>query len=108
MSKVFNKVLKKAVGLEKLTGTYNITSGIYDKYLGTDIQGAKAAQARAKQREAELNQQSLNSQLNANIIGTQGTDNVVQVEAGGTAADAATMSDTKRKRTGSISSTLGI
>lgn len=108
MGKLVNKVLKKVVGLEKLTGTYKLTSGIFDKYLGTDIQGAKAEQERARQREAELNQQNLNAQLNANTIGSQGTDNVVQVEAGGSAADAATMSDSKRRRAGSISSTLGI
>lgn len=108
MSKVFNKVLKKVVGLEKLTGTYKITSGIYDKYLGTDIQGAKAEAEQARKRQAELNQQTLNAQLNANTIGAQGTDNIVNVEAGGSAADAATMSDTKKRRAGTISSTLGI
>ncbi|QHJ80528.1 MAG: hypothetical protein [Bacteriophage sp.] len=108
MGKLVNKVLKKAVGLEKLTGTYKITSGIYDKYLGTDIQGAKAEAEKARQRQAELNQQTLNAQLNANTIGAQGTDNIVNVEAGGSAADAATMSDTKKRRAGTISSTLGI
>ncbi|AZF94914.1 virion structural protein [Pectobacterium phage Phoria] len=108
MGKFVSKVMKKAVGLEKLTGTYKLTSGIYDKYLGTDIQGNKAAQADAQAREAELNQQALNSQQNANILGVQGTENIAQVEAGGSAADASTLSDTKKKRAGSISSTLGI
>lgn len=108
MSKVVNKFMKKIVGLEKLTGTYKLTSGIYDKYLGTDIQGNKAAQADAQAREAALNQQALDAQQNQNIIGVQGTENIAQVEAGGSAADATMMGDTKKKRAGSISSTLGI
>lgn len=108
MSKIVNKVMKKVVGLEKLTGTYKLTSGIYDKYLGTDIQGAKAAQAERQAQQDRINQENLNAQRNANIIGNQGTDNVVQVESGGTAADVAGTSDQKRKRAGSISSTLGI
>lgn len=108
MGKFVSKVMKKVVGLEKLTGTYKLTSGIYDKYLGTDIQGNKAAQEDAKAREAQLNQQALDAQQNQNIIGVQGTENIAQVEAGGSAADATMMGDTKKKRAGSISSTLGI
>lgn len=108
MSKVVNKALKTVVGAEKIFGTDKLTGGIFDKYLGTDILGAKEEQARAKQREAELNQASLNAQQNANILGVQGADNVVQVEAGGSAADAATMSDNKKRRASTISSTLGI
>jgi len=108
MGKVVSKVLKKAVGAEKLFGTYKLTSGIYDKYLGTDIQGVKADQAAAKERERALNEQALQAQENQNIIGTTGTENIAQVEAGGTAADAASMDDTRKRRTGTISSTLGI
>ncbi|AZF94727.1 hypothetical protein [Pectobacterium phage Nobby_B2] len=108
MGKFVSKVMKKAVGLEKLTGTYKLTSGIYDKYLGTDIQGNKAAQAEAQDRERALNERALAAQQNQNIIGVQGTENIAQVEAGGSAADASTLSDTKKKRAGSISSTLGI
>lgn len=108
MGKLVKKALKTVVGVEKIFGTDKLTGGIFDKYLGTDILGTKAEQERAKQREAELNQNALNAQLNANTIGSQGTDNIVNVEAGGSAADAATMSDSKKRRAGTISSTLGI
>lgn len=101
------KLVKKALKVgSKLTG--GLVGGISDNFLGTDVLGAKAAQERAQQREAEINQQALNTQLNANTIGAQGTDNIVNVEAGGSAADAATMSDSKKRRAGTISSTLGI
>lgn len=108
MSKFINKALKATMKVEKLFGTDKLTSGIFDKYLGTDIQGNKAAQADAQAREAELNQQALNAQQNQNIIGVQGTENIAQVEAGGSATDATMMGGTKKKRAGSISSTLGI
>ena len=108
MGKFVSKLMKKVVGVEKLFGTYKLTSGIYDKYLGTDIQGNKAEQAKVKEHERELNQQALNAQQNQNVIGVQGTENIAQVEAGGSAADAAVMGDMKKKRSGSISSTLGI
>lgn len=103
MGKVINKTLK--VG-SKLTG--GILGNVSDNFLGTDIGGAKAAQKEAQRQEAEKNQAALNAQLNANTLGVQGADNVVQVEAGGSAADAATMSDNKKRRAGTISSTLGI
>ncbi|ANT45394.2 hypothetical protein BI050_gp37 [Pectobacterium phage PP90] len=108
MGKFINKALKATMKVEKLFGTDKLSGGILDKYLGTDLLGNKAAQAAAQAREAELNQQALNSQQNANIIGVQGTENIAQIEAGGSAADASTLSDTKKKRAGSISSTLGI
>lgn len=108
MGKFVSKVLKTTFGLaDKLTGT-KIGSGISDKFLGTDMQGHKAAQADAQAREAALNQEALNAQQNQNIIGVQGTENIAQVEAGGSAADATMMGGTKKKRAGSISSTLGI
>lgn len=108
MGKLINKALKATMKVDKLFGMDKLSGGILDKYLGTDLLGHKAAQAAAQAREAELNQQALNSQQNANIIGVQGTENIAQVEAGGSAADAAMMGDTKKKRAGSISSTLGI
>ena len=66
MGKFVSKVLKTTFGLaDKLTGT-KIGSGISDKFLGTDIQGNKAAQADAQAREAALNQKALNAQQNQN------------------------------------------
>lgn len=103
MGKIIKKTLK--VG-SKLTG--GILGNVSDNFLGTDIGGAKAAQEKAQRLEAEKNQAALNAQLNANALGVQGADNVVQVEAGGSAADAATMSDNKKRRAVSVSSTLGI
>lgn len=103
MGKLIKKTLK--IG-SKLTG--GILGNVSDNFLGTDIGGFKAAQEEAQRQEAEKNQATLNAQLNANTIGAQGTDNIVNVEAGGSAADAATMSDTKKRRAGTISSTLGI
>ena len=103
MGKVINKTLK--VG-SKLTG--GILGTVSDNFLGTDIGGFKAAQKEAQQQEAEKNQAALNAQLNANTLGVQGADNVVQVEAGGSAADASTMLDNKKRRAGTVSSTLGI
>lgn len=107
MGKIIKKTLK--VG-SKLTG--GILGNVSDNFLGTDIGGAKAAQEKAQRLEAEKNQAALdaqlNAQLNANALGVQGADNVVQVEAGGSAADAATMSANKKRRAVSVSSTLGI
>lgn len=103
MGKIIKKTLK--VG-SKLTG--GILGNVADNFLGTDIGGAKAAQEKAQRLEAEKNQAALNAQLNANALGVQGADNVVQVEAGGSAADAATMSNNKKRRAVSVSSTLGI
>lgn len=103
MGKIIKKTLK--VG-SKLTG--GILGNVSDNFLGTDIGGAKAKQEKAQRLEAEKNQAALNAQLNANALGVQGADNVVQVEAGGSAADAATMSDNKKRRAVSVSSTLGI
>ncbi|QHJ82321.1 MAG: hypothetical protein [Bacteriophage sp.] len=109
MGSVVNKVLKKAVGVEKLFGTNKITGGIYDKYLGTDILGKKAAQEKEAAEERARNQAALNAQNNANILAVNGTENVVQTDVGGTAAAAAdTESDMKKRRPGSISATLGI
>lgn len=103
MGKIIKKTLK--VG-SKLTG--GILGNVSDNFLGTDIGGAKAAQEKAQRLEAEKNQAALDAQLNANALGVQGADNVVQVEAGGSAADAATMSANKKRRAVSVSSTLGI
>lgn len=103
MGKIIKKTLK--VG-SKLTG--GILGNVSDNFLGTDIGGAKAKQEKAQRLEAEKNQAALNAQLNANALGVQGADNVVQVEAGGSAADAATMSNNKKRRAVSVSSTLGI
>lgn len=103
MGKIIKKTLK--VG-SKLTG--GILGNVADNFLGTDIGGAKAAQEKAQRQEAEKNQAALNAQLNANALGVQGVDNIVQVEAGGSAADAATMSANKKRRAVNISSTLGI
>ena len=110
MGKIIKKTLK--VG-SKLTG--GILGNVSDNFLGTDIGGAKAKQEKAQQQEAEKNQAALNAQLNANTLqlnantlGVQGVDNVVQVEAGGSAADADTMSNNKKRRASTISSTLGI
>lgn len=103
MGKIIKKTLK--VG-SKLTG--GILGNVSDNFLGTDIGGAKAAQKEAQRLEAEKNQAALNAQLNANALGVQGADNVVQVEAGGSAADAATISGNKKRRAVSVSSTLGI
>lgn len=101
------KIIKSALKVSsKLTG--GIVGGVSDNFLGTDIGGFKAAQKEAQEQEAAKNQAALNSQLNANTIGAQGTDNIVNVEAGGSAADATTSTDTKKRRTGTISSTLGI
>lgn len=109
MGGLVQKTFKKLVQAEKIFGTDKLTGGIFDKYLGTDILGAKEAQRKAKEEEARRNQETLNSQLNSNVIGVAGTDNVAQVEAGGTAADAtATTTDLKKRRTGSISTTLGL
>lgn len=106
ISKVFKKVSPIAGKLS--FGATGIVDNMLDKYAGMDIGGFKAAQEKAKAVESQRNQEALNSQLNANILGVQGADNVVQVEAGGSAADAATMSDNKKRRAGTISSTLGI
>lgn len=110
MSKTIGKVFKAVSPIaNKLSfGATGIVDNALDKYAGMDIGGFKAAQAEAKAAEAQRNQEALNSQLNANTLGVQGADNVVQVEAGGSAADAATMSDNKKRRAVSISSTLGI
>ena len=110
MSKVFNKALKVVSPIaNKLSfGATGLVDNVLDKYLGTDINGFRADQERAKAEETARNQAALNSQLNANILGVQGTDNIAQVEAGGSAADAALGADTKRRRAGTISSTLGI
>lgn len=109
MGGLVQKTFKKLVQAEKIFGTDKLTGGIYDKYLGTDILGAKEAQRKAKEEEARRNQEALNAQLNSNIIGVSGTENVTQVEAGGTAADAdTTTSDAKKRRAGSISTTLGL
>ena len=110
MSKVVNKVMRKVSPIaDKLSfGATKIVDNALDKYAGTDIGGFKEAQRIAKEAEAAQNQANLNSQLNANIIGSQGVDNVVQVEAGGSAADASMSTDSKKRRAGTISSTLGI
>ena len=110
MSKTISKAFKKISPIaDKLSfGATKIVDNALDKYAGTDIGGFKAAQEEAKAAEARRNQEALNSQLNANTLGVQGADNVVQVEAGGSAADAATMSDNKKRRASNISSTLGI
>lgn len=109
MGGLVKKAMKKLVGAEKIFGTDKLTGGIYDKYLGTDILGAKEAQAKEKAKEAQRNQEALNAQLNSNVIGVTGVDNVAQVEAGGTAADAAdATSDLRKKRAGSISTSLGL
>lgn len=112
MGKFISKVMKQVVGLDKIVGVDKLTSGVLDNFLGTDLLGTKAAQADAQERERQLNEQALNSQMvaqqNANMLGVQGTDNVAQVVAGGSAADAALLNDTKKKRTNSISSALGI
>lgn len=110
MSKGLGKVFKAVSPLaNKLSfGATGIVDNMLDKYAGMDIGGFKAAQEQAKADEARRNQEALNSQLNANTLGVQGTDNIVQVEAGGTAADAANGADNRRKRSGTISSTLGI
>lgn len=109
MGKLVNKVVKKAVGVEKLFGTDKITGNIYDKYLGTDILGNKAAAERQAQADLAANRAALNQQNNANILDANSAlDNTVQTDTGGSAAalDAAA-SDTKKKRSGSISTSLG-
>lgn len=110
MSKTINKVFKAVSPIaSKLSfGATDIVTNVADKYLGTDIGGFRAAQEQAKAEETARNQAALNSQLNANILGVQGTDNIAQVEAGGSAADVALGADSKRRRAGTISSTLGI
>jgi len=109
MGGIVKKAMKKLVGVEKIFGTDKLTGGIYDKYLGTDILGAKEAQAKAKAEEAQRNQETLNAQLNSNIIGVAGTENVTQVEAGGSAIDAAAAtSDMRKKRSANISTSLGL
>ncbi len=110
MSKTISKVFKAVSPIaNKLSlGATGIVDNVMDKYLGTDINGFRADQERAKAEETARNQAALNSQLNANILGVQGTDNIAQVEAGGSAADVALGTDGKRRRAGTISSTLGI
>ncbi|BAS69553.1 hypothetical protein [Pectobacterium phage PPWS1] len=110
MSKSINKFFKAVAPIHnKLSfGATGMVDNVLDKYLGTDINGFRAEQERAKADEIARNQASLNSQLNANILGVQGTDNIAQVEAGGSAADAASSVDNRRRRAGTISSTLGI
>lgn len=110
MGKIFSKALKAISPIaNKLSlGATGIVDNMLDKYAGTDIGGFKAAQQEAQDAEAKRNQDALNAQLNANTIGAQGTDNVVQVEAGGSAADATESTDAKKRRSGTISSTLGI
>lgn len=103
-----NKVLKKTVGAEKLFGTNKLTGGILDQYLGTDILGKKEQAEREATAQRDANQRALNSQNNANILDVNAqAENVVQTQAGGSADMAATASDTKRKRSGSIVATLG-
>lgn len=101
------KVIKKALGgVNKLTG--GVLGGITDNFLGQDIGGFKEAQKQAQEQEAQRNQAVLNQQLNANTIGAQGVDNIVSLEAGGTATDSASGTGIKKRRGTSISSTLGI
>jgi len=106
---IVNKVLKKAVGVEKIFGTNKLTGGILDKYVGTDILGNKAAAESKAREQADANQRSLNKQNNANILDVNAqAENVVQTDAGGSAAALdATGSQVKKKRAGSISTSLG-
>lgn len=110
MGSVVKKAMKKIVGVEKIFGTDKLTGGIYDKYLGTDILGKKEAQEKEAAAERARNQAALNSQNNANILSVNGTENVVQTDTGGTAAAVASGEDNdlKKRRTGGISSVLGI
>ena len=109
MGKLVNKVLKKAVGVEKLFGTNKITGGFLDKYLGTDVLGGKAAAEQQANADLAANKAALNQQNNANILDANSAlDNTVQTDTGGSAAmSSAATSDTKKKRSGSISSSLG-
>ena len=109
MGSFVNKIMKKAVGVEKIFGTNKITGNIYDKYLGTDILGKKAAAEQQDKADLAANQAALNQQNNANILDANSAiDNTVQTDTGGSAAalDAAA-SDNKKKRSGSISTSLG-
>lgn len=108
---IINKVMKKVVGVEKIFGTNKLTGGIYDKYLGTDILGKKEAQEKQAAADRDANQRALNSQNNANVLDVNAQlDNVVQTDTGGSAAMSADAQDNdlKKRRAGSISSTLGI
>lgn len=110
MGSFVNKVLKKAVGVEKIFGTNKITGGILDKYLGTDVLGKKAAEEQQAQADLDANKAALNQQNNANILDVNSAlDNTVQTDAGGTAAavDATTSNTLKKRTAGSISTTLG-
>lgn len=111
MGGIVNKVMKKVVGAERIFGTNKITGGIYDKYLGTDILGKKEAQEKQAAADRAANQAALNAQNNQNVLDVNAQlDNVVQTDTGGSAALAADAQDNdlKKKRVGSISSTLGI
>ena len=100
---IFKKILKP---VSKLTG--GIAGGVLDQYLGTDILGKKEQAERAAQEQRNENERALTAQNNANILDVNAqAENVVQTQAGGSADMAATASDTKRKRSGSIAATLG-
>lgn len=107
---LINKVLKKTIGAEKLFGTNKLTGGILDQYLGTDVLGNKEAAARQAQQEADANQRKLTQQNNANILDVNAqAENIVQTDAGGSAAALdVTGTSVKKRRAGTISTSLGL
>lgn len=108
MGSFLPKALKKAVGAEKIFGTKQITGTIWDKYLGMDTLGKKAEAEQKAKENLVAEKKVLNQQNNANILDVNAAlDNVVQTDTGGTAAAVTAESDTKKKRTGSISTSLG-
>lgn len=111
------KKVKKVVGkVKKFTekwdplgaGTLNqFVDPMADQWLGTDFTGAKAAQAEidASNLQREIQAQTFAQNMSIDL----GSENVAQVDLGGT-ADAAGTGNRRKKRQGgsSASSSLGI
>jgi hypothetical protein len=81
--------------------------GLSDQFLGTDYSGAKQAQKDLDLANASREEQAQTFAQNMGV--NLGTDNVAQVELGGT-ADMASTGNRRKKRAGtqSASSSLGI
>jgi len=104
LGKIIGKVVKNVPVVGKTAG------GILDQYLGTDTLGNKAAAERDAAAARDANQRKLTQQNNANILDVNSqAENIVQTDAGGSAAalDAAGTS-VKKRRAGSISTSLGL
>lgn len=111
------KKVKKIVGkVKKFTekwdplgaGTLNqFVDPLADQFLGTDFTGAKATQAAidASNTQREIQAQTFAQNMSVDL----GTDNVANVDLGGT-ADALSTGNRRKKRPGasSASSSLGI